>query len=369
MRTASKQDYHLCLLCVSGVLLALPVLALIWMAFTLPITTSGIAYLSGSSIITVGLILAPWARRYSTLLTITGLIIIALIASLRLILARQDTTPSISMITLPQGKEGRWVNYLIDEQDSLIFGETLFHYLGGDSVNEHENTASALYTAYSEMRAGQKVFPSPFISTYLNLQRSTHFDAIVIEPEANHLSEFAVVFLHGYMGNVTSQCWEIAQAVKIFGGVTVCPSTGWRGDWWQPQGHAILQSTFEYVRERRIQRFYLGGFSNGGSGISRLAPQLKNEVGLSGLIFIDGIYYGADIRATGLPVLIIQGSQDERMPVTQARQIAEEIGNAATYVELEGDHFLIMKQPRLVQDAIAQWLEQFEERKYATTQY
>ena len=273
------------------------------------------------------------------------------------------------MITLPQGKEARWVNYLIDEQDSLIFGETLFHYLGGDSVNEHENTASALYAAYSEMRAGQKVFPSPFISTYLNLQRPTHFDAIVIEPEVNHLPEFAVVFLHGYMGNVTSQCWEIAQAVKIFGGVTVCPSTGWRGDWWQPQGYAILQSTFEYVRERGIQRFYLGGFSNGGSGISRLAPQLKNEIGLSGLIFIDGINYGAGIQATGLPVLIIQGSQDERMPVTQARQVAVEIGEAGTYAELDGDHFLIMKQPRLVQDAIAQWLQQFEERKYATTQY
>ena len=357
------------LLCGLGICLALPVLALIWMAFTLPITTSGIGYLSGSSLTIAGLILVPWARRYSTLLTITGLIILAWIASLRLILARQDTTPSISMITLPQGKEGRWVNYLIDEQDSLIFGETLFHYIGGDSVDEHENTASALNAAYSEMRAGQKVFPSPFISTYLNLQRATHFDAIVIEPEVNHLPEFAVVFLHGYMGNVTSQCWEIAQAVKIFGGVTVCPSTGWRGDWWQPQGQAILQSTFEYVRERGIQRFYLGGFSNGGSGISRLAPQLKNEIGLSGLIFIDGLHDGADIQATALPVLIIQGSQDERMPVTQARQIAEDIGKAATYIELDGDHFLIMKQPRLVQDAIAQWLEEFEERKYATTQY
>ena len=369
MRAPSRQKYYHYLLCVLGIVLTPPILTLIILAFRLPTTTSGIGYLSGSSLIIAGLILAPWVRRFSTLLTITGFSLIALIAGLRLILARQDTFQSIRMITLPQGKEARWVNYLIDEQDSLIFGETLFHYIGGDSVNEHENTTSALYAAYSEMRAVQKVFPSPFISTYLNLQRSTHFDAIVIEPEVNHPPVFAVVFLHGYMGNVTSQCWEIAQAVKIFGGVTVCPSTGWRGDWWQPQGQAILQSTFEYVRERGIQRFYLGGFSNGGSGISRLAPQLKNEIGLSGLIFIDGIHYGADIRATGLPVLILQGSQDERMPVTQARQFAEEIGKAATYVELNGDHFLIMKQPDLVQAAIAQWLEQFEERKYATTQY
>ena len=151
--------------------------------------------------------------------------------------------------------------------------------------------------------------------------------------------------------------------------ITIKPVIFSRAEYLRTQGYAILQSTFEYVRERGIQRFYLGGFSNGGSGISRLAPQLKNEIGLSGLIFIDGINYGAGIQATGLPVLIIQGSQDERMPVTQARQVAAEIGEAGTYAELDGDHFLIMKQPRLVQDAIAQWLQQFEERKYATTQY
>jgi pimeloyl-ACP methyl ester carboxylesterase len=264
------------------------------------------------------------------------------------------------MTTLPQGKGDRWVSYLLDEQDSLIFGEAIFHFMGGDSDHEHENVTSALLAEYFELKARQRIFPSPIVSTYLTLQSSTHFDVVVIEPQVDHLPEFAVVFLHGYMGNVTAQCWEIAQAVKIYGGVTVCPSTGWRGDWWQPQGQAILQATFHYVRGRGIQRFYLGGFSNGGSGISRLAPQLKNEAGLKGLIFIDGIHYGADIRETGLPVLIIQGAQDERMPAAQARQIAQEIGALSTYVELNGDHFLIMKQPRLVQDAIAKWLESFQ---------
>lgn len=275
------------ILCMLGTLLALPILVFIVLAFVLPITPSGIGYLAGSALAIAGLILAPWTRRSWIVLIISGVVLVALVASVRLILAGQDTTRNVSMITLPEGKEARWVNYVIDEQDSLIFGESLFHLIGGDSSNEHKNTASALYTAYSEMKAGQKIFPSPFLSTYLSLQRSGHFDAIVMEPEVNDLPEFAVVFLHGYMGNVTGQCWEIAQAVKIFGGLTVCPSTGWRGDWWQPQGQAILRATFEYVSGRGIHRFYLGGFSNGGSGISRLAPQLKNEKGLKGLIFID----------------------------------------------------------------------------------
>lgn len=357
------------LLCLLGILLAVPVLALVALAFKLPITIAGIGYLSGSVLVIAGLLLAPWAHTYSNVLAVTGVIVISLVASLRLVLAWQDTAPSISMTTLPQGNGTHWVNYLLDEQDSLIFGEELFHLIGGDSASEHENITSALLAGYSEMRARQRLFPSPIVSTYLNLQRPTHFDAVVIEPEVDDLPEFAVIFLHGYMGNVTAQCWEIAEAVRMFGGVTVCPSTGWRGDWWQPQGEAILQATFEYVRGRGVQRFYLGGFSNGGSGISRLAPQLKNESGLKGLIFIDGIHNSTAIRETGLPVLIIQGAQDERMLATQARQVAEEIGTSGTYVELNGDHFLIMKQPRLVQDAIATWLEMFEQRKYATTQY
>lgn len=346
-----------------GVILALPILAIIALTLGLPMTISGIGYVSGCVLAISGLVLAPWARRKSLSLTIIGIIVLALVASVRLIFAWQETSPNIRMIALPQDKNTRWINYLIDEQDSLIVGEALFNLIGGDLPHEHKGIASALHADYSEMRARQRIFPSPFVSTYLNLQGSTHFDAIVIEPEIDHPPEFALVFLHGYMGNVTAQCWEIAQAMKNFGAVTVCPSTGWRGDWWQPQGQAILQSTFEYLREQRIQKFYLGGFSNGGFSISRLASQLKNEKGLGGLIFIDGIDNGTDIRETGLPVLILQGAQDERVPAAHSRQIAEEIGDLGTYVELMGDHFLIMKQPRLVQNAIANWLEEYESKK------
>lgn len=268
------------------------------------------------------------------------------------------------MIALPSGKETRSINDLIDEQDALIFGEALFHQIGGDSNSEHQNLSSALFTDYSEMRRTQKLFPSPLLSTYLNLERPSHFDAVVIEPEIDPLPKFAVVFLHGYMGNVTAQCWEIAQAVKVFGAVTICPSTNWTGTWWEPEGQAILQETLKYVRSRGIEKFYLGGFSNGGISINRLAYGLKNEKGLAGLIFIDGILEGKSIQETNLPVLVIQGTQDERIPVGGVRQVVEDIGERATYVELDADHFLIMKQPSRVQYAIATWLEKFEPPMY-----
>ena len=346
-------------LCLIGLILAIPLLALIVLACVLAITASGIGYLLGAFFAVCGLILAPWMKKFY-LLVIAGLVSMALVAGTRISLIDRNPGSGVNMIALPQGKATSWVNALIDEQDGLIFGETLFHWIGGDSDSEHRGLTSALQTAYSEM--GQEGnFPSPIVSTYLGLQRPGHFDAVVIEPKEER--RFAVVFLHGYMGNVTVQCWEIAQAVRKLGGVTVCPSTVWTGEWWTPDGQAILHATFEYVRAQGIERFYLGGFSNGGFGISRLASQWKEEQGLAGLFFIDGFTNGTSVRGVGVPILILEGAQDERVPVAAARQFASEVGDLGTYVELEGDHFLIMKHPDLVQNEIMKWLEQQETGK------
>jgi pimeloyl-ACP methyl ester carboxylesterase len=347
-------------LCLLGVLLALPILVLTALAFAGPITISGIGYLLASSLAIAGLILAPWGGKASFILVVVGVTGIALVAGSRLLQAARDENSNLRVVTLPQGKQTRWINTLIDEQDSLIIGEAIFHRIGGDSRREHEGLTDALHTAYSEMRRTRPVFASPFLSTYLNLQRSTSFDAVIIEPEIMPHPDVAIIFLHGYMGNVTVQCWEIAQAVGKFGAVTVCPSTDWTGQWWQPEGEAILQATFRYLRKQGIEKFYLGGFSNGGFGISRMVSKLSKEDGVSGLFFINGIYDGASIKATGLPVLILQGVQDERVPAELVRPIAGAIGELGTYVELEGDHFMIMKQPKAVQNAIVDWLDKQE---------
>jgi pimeloyl-ACP methyl ester carboxylesterase len=351
--------YFICLL---GILLAIPLLGLAAMAFTLPVSFSGVLYLLCAGLSIAGFIVAPMLPKLYPLITITGLLGLMSIAGVRIVRAAPDTDASIQMLALPKGIKPSWVNALIDEQDALIFGETLFHLIGGDSANEHKGLTSAFSRTYSEMRA-QGMYPSPVIRTYLNLQQPDHFDAVIIEPEQKTPDSFGVVFLHGYMGNVTAQCWEIAQAVKPIGGVTICPSTEWTGQWWQPEGQTIIQCTIEYLRTQGIERFYVGGFSNGGFSIGRLAAQWKETPGLKGLIFIDGFMDGASIREIGLPVLILEGAQDERVPVQAARQFAAEVGDIGTYVELEGDHFLIIKQPEEVQRAVAKWLEEQESRK------
>ncbi|MEO1272150.1 MAG: hypothetical protein AAFX99_28985, partial [Myxococcota bacterium] len=79
------------------------------------------------------------------------------------------------------------------------------------------------------------VMPTPLLSTAFGLQHPEAFDTLVIEPMAEEAPSRAVVFLHGYAGNFTLPCWQIAQAARLAGAVTVCPSVGLKGDWWTTQ--------------------------------------------------------------------------------------------------------------------------------------
>lgn len=344
------------LLCASGIVLAVPLFAVLILATTLPITTSGIGYLLALFLMVVGMVMAPRVRRYY-LVVIAGLTVFVLIAGTRIVIGKRISTSYLRMITLPQESETRWLSHILDEQDGLIFGEILFHLVGGPSVEEHDGITQALYDAYSEMRQKQGIIPSPVINTYINLQSPKAFDTVVIEPEENRSPDVGIIFLHGYMGNVTAQCWEIAQAAIQVGVMTVCPSADWQGRWWQPGGNAILESTLKYLIGQGINKIYLGGFSNGGFGISRLATQLTNKEELVGIFLIDGFSNSAEVAVIGVPVLVIQGKSDERVPVSVGRQFASEVGEFGTYIEMEGDHFLIMKQPIQIQNAITSWLK------------
>src|SRR5690349_17550103 len=100
------------LLCLLGILLALPLLVLITMAFQLPITSSGIGYLLGGVLLIVGLTLAPLTSKNSLILIINGLVVMVIIAAVRLVLAQQSHMHSVKMIALPSGDSARWISYL-----------------------------------------------------------------------------------------------------------------------------------------------------------------------------------------------------------------------------------------------------------------
>jgi len=113
-----------------------------------------------------------------------------------------------------------------------------------------------------------------------------------------------------------------------------------------------LQESFDYLHQRGVKKIYLAGLSNGGIGTSRLANQFKDD--LAGLILISGADPNAEI--TGLPVLVIHGQSDERIPAAIAEEYATASTPNSTYQLFPGDHFLLLKESNQVQARILNWL-------------
>ena len=215
----------------------------------------------------------------------------------------------------------------------------------------------ALQAAYAAMDEAGETTSSPFLSTYLGRQCPGSFDTLVGEPAGGGPARTAVVFLHGFAGNFAVQGWLVAQAAGKIGAVTVCPSVGWRGDWWTEDAQQTVRKTLDYLGARGVKRVYLAGYSNGAVGTCRLAPRLSSE--LAGLILISG----ADPHAAdaGLPVLAVQGNADQRMPAALAIEAIQQAGKRGTYRDFDGDHLLLAKRAQEVQEALAAWLRQQED--------
>ncbi len=339
----------------AGGVAALPLGVLVAAATITPITWSGAFYLLGSVLAAAGGLTAPWrVQRYRGLAR-AGILIITGVAVTRLL--GLGASPSLRLMTLPQQGEARWLNRLLAEQDVALFGErVLLMSRTFLTPREAEGLIPALHTAYVGMQATDGATFSPFLSTYLGREQPTSFDVIVAEPRGKQPPTVAVVFLHGFTGNFTVQCWLVAQAAREVDALTVCPSVGWRGDWWTDEGAATLNTTLDYLQQRGVERVYLAGLSNGAVGACRLASRITPP--LAGLILISGADAGA--RSTDLPLLLVQGTHDERMPAALARQLARQAGERATYHELDGDHFVLAKRHAEARTIIGNWLRQQE---------
>jgi pimeloyl-ACP methyl ester carboxylesterase len=280
-----------------------------------------------------------------------GLALLLLIIALRS--ALPPASAGMALTNFPTQRGARWLNRLFDEQDIVLFGERLAARRAGlVSAQEDEQLLVALQLAYTTMRAEDATTLSPFLSTTLGWQSPESFDVLVAAPRSPALPHTGVIFLHGFGGNFAMQCWLLARAMQRSGAITVCPSVSWHGDWWTDRGEATVRRAIDDLQQRGIERIYLAGLSNGALGASRLAPRLSTP--LAGLILISGA--DPDAATALLPVLVIQGTQDERMPAALAQRYARAAGANGTLYLLEGDHFLLAKRADEVQKLIADWL-------------
>ena len=337
-----------------GIFLSVPLLVILSVLPGTPVTAVGTLYLVSYALVVVGMLLAPlgWNRSVAFLLA-GGILALATIL-VRILFPVSGS--HLNMITLPDKSGPRLLNRILNERDAVLFGAQIGPYFGVITPREKQSLLPAFTQAYKDMNDYGATTLSPFLTTYLNQQQAEKFDAMLAEPNSAPPPKTAIIYLHGYGGNFTVQCWLIAKPGFRINALTICPSTGVNGQWWTSEGQAILQETLTYVHQRGIQRIYLAGLSNGAISASRLADQLQNEI--AGLILISGADPNAVI--TELPSLVIQGQADERIPVSMIEQYVSVAGSHATYRSFEGDHFLLLKQADQVQPAIADWLTQQE---------
>ena len=338
-----------------GVVAAIPLVVVLSLLPRTPITLTGAAYLCASTLIVLGVISAPWRQKRYRGLTRLGLALLLFIVGIRSALP----PPGAGMIltTFPTQRRARWLNRLFDEQDIVLFGERLAARSGVlVSAREDDQLLAALQRAYTTMRAEDATALSPFLSTALGWQQPDSFDIFIAGPRSPTLPRAGVIFLHGFGGNFALQCWLFARAAQRSGAVTLCPSVSWHGDWWTDRGEATVRRAIDDLRQRGIERIYLAGLSNGALGASRLVSRLNTP--LAGLILISGA--DPDAATASLPVLVIQGTQDERMPAALAQRYARAAGANGTLYLLEGDHFLLAKRADELQKMIADWLTEQE---------
>jgi len=342
------------LLLAFGIFLSLPLLAILSVLPGTPVTALGIIYLLSYVLVVLGMVVAPLGWNQSVAFLLVGGVVALATIFVRIVFPVSGS--HLNLITLPDKSGPRLLNRILNEQDAVLFGAQIGPYFGVITPVEKQSLLPAFTRAYKDMNAEGGTLLSPFLTTYLNKQQADKFDAVIAEPNSATPLKTAIIYLHGYGGNFTVQCWLIAKPGFSINALTVCPSTGVNGQWWTSEGQAILQETLNYVHQRGIQQIYLAGLSNGAISASRLADQLKNEI--AGLILISGADSNAVI--TELPSLVIQGQNDERIPVSMIEHYVSVAGSRATYHVFEGEHFLLLKQADQVQPVIANWLMQQE---------
>jgi pimeloyl-ACP methyl ester carboxylesterase len=160
---------------------------------------------------------------------------------------------------------------------------------------------------------------------------------VYVPPHQKEEKLGALIFAHGAAGNFASyiHVWRaLADAERL---VIVCPTFGW-GNWQAGEGLEVLREAVAHARAAHPvdrQRIFLAGLSQGGTGVTRAAPELAGEV--RGAILISAV-----------PVLMLHGGEDERVPRAYTERGAGDLEKAGAKVSLrifEGeDHFLFFSQ-------------------------
>lgn len=175
-----------------------------------------------------------------------------------------------------------------------------------------------------------------------------------------------VVFLHGAGGNFLAYTRVLEALALEYRCVVVAPSFGFGN--WDTGGTEAVERARAYAVEYwpvNAEFVVLMGLSNGGLGASRTLAQSPERYAAAVFISaaVDEAALGSEAAWDGLrrkPILIIEGDQDNRIPLPYVQGYADRLktqGAAVEFVPYEKqDHFLLFTQRERVCKDIADWL-------------
>lgn len=352
MATDEEKPSRHWLLFLVAIFLGLPLLALCGLTLVGPPTGETWVVTFAVLAMVIGGMIAPWGRHLAWGAR-AGFFVLFLVIMYRFFAAESGTT--VRDETGPDASEGRWIDRIVPERDVALGGTTLLMALGAMGPPE-PGLQTALRDGYDRMRRAEGPVPSAIVGTFLFGQSPEAHSLIRIAPaDRFNPPEAVVLFLHGFIGNITVACWHVAQAANPVGLDVVCPSTGWQARWAEPDGRATVDATIAALRAHGVQRIYMAGLSAGAIGLSRMARDLDVE----GVILISGASSRA--RPAAVPTLVLQGGRDPRTPPAPARAYARAVGRRARYVEApEAGHWMILSHHELVQENLRRWLAERE---------
>ena len=297
----------------------------------------------------IGGLIAPWQTDAAWGVR-AGLLL--LLSALGYRFFQAESSATIRTNTGPEMSAGRWVDRLVPERDIALGASSLLRFSG--ELTE-PGLLDALRDGYDRMRRAEGPVPSSVVSTFIMDQTPIDHTVFTVAPGGQLAPrEAAVVFLHGYIGNVTLLCWQVAQAANPVGLDVICPSMNWEARWDGAEGRAIVRATLERLRGQGVRRIYLAGLSAGAIGASLIAP----DVDIEGLILISGASQRA--RPAPVPTLILQGDLDTMTRPRPARSLARRAARAR-YVHYEdASHWMILSHHEQVTDELRVWLAQRE---------
>lgn len=329
--------------------LGLPLLVLCGLTLVGPPTWETAVFSAAVLIGVVSGLVAPWARPGAWGARLAFLLLFAVVIY-RFFAAERSTS-----IT---AESDRWIDRIVPERDVALGGSNLLISAGlAGMQSDGAGLLDPLRDGYSRMREQEGAVPSAVISTVLFDMQSPESHSVfrVAPPSRFNPPEAVVLFLHGGMGPVTLECWQVAQAANPVGVDVLCPSADRLARWASQPHRQTVEQSIERLRAQGVQRIYLAGLSSGAIGASRLARSLDIE----GVILISGASRQA--HPARVPTLVLQGARDGRTPPGPARRYARALGGRARYVEHpEADHWMLLSHHEWVTENLREWIAEQE---------